>query len=91
MDICGRLSYTDSIKRFGGIGMATEQQLLQTIEQVREQMYQVAHANQMNLVADEIVTISHSLDWLLVKVQRERMEKWRRKHQRTFVTAKDGN
>jgi hypothetical protein len=91
MDICGKMSYTESNKGLGGIGMATEMKLLQTIEQVREQMYRVAHANRMNLVADEIVSISHTLDWLLVKVQRERMETWRRKQKRSLVSGNDGN
>ncbi|GIM46250.1 hypothetical protein DNHGIG_17990 [Collibacillus ludicampi] len=71
--------------------MATEMKLLQTIEQVREQMYKVARANRMNLVADDIVSISHTLDWLLVKVQRERMETWRRKQKRSLVSGNDGN
>lgn len=63
--------------------------MLHTIEQVREELYKVACFHQMNLVADELVKMSRSLDWLLIQVQRDNLNSWKRNHRKLAMDMKE--
>lgn len=55
----------------------TAEELMRKIEQVREQMYQVAQKNEMDLQAEEVLSISRMLDWMIYKVQRKTFTSWK--------------